>query len=1807
MKYSARSRHYLSLILLLAMSLSYLPVSAHALNSRAADSTLASPDSTLSARSGASQTKAVDPATEQRLREAYGKLPVSFEPNLGQLDRRVKFTARGGGYTMFLTATETVFVMRGKRAAKPASAPNAVKQPRSVGEFEQQITERHEQKEASRNQELASRSVVRMKLSGSNEDPAVMGMNELPGKVNHFSTNDSKKWATDVPLYSKVQYKSVYPGIDMVYHSGQQQLEYDFVVAPGVDPSVIALSFEGADRVEVNPEGDLLIQAQDKVLRQQKPAVYQEINGKQQAIESRFVMKGNQVGFQLGSYDAARPLIIDPVLTYSTFLGDEENDDNGFDITVDSDGNAYVVGQTLGEVFPTEDPLQSVNADANFDAFVTKFNPAGSALIYSTYLGGTADEAAYSVALDSDRNIYLTGYTDSVDFPRQNAMQQSCGSIVPGYFSLLQCEEDEAFVTKIAAAGNHLLFSTYLGGSAPDRGRGIAVDSSNNVYVTGFTYSFNFPTTHAIQPFLNNASSLQASRDACCKTDAFLTKLEPGGQFRVYSTFIGGAQDDVAMDIAVDSSGNAYLTGFTDSTEFDPTADPAPSPTPKLFPTTPGAFQSQPSGKGFTREAFVTKVNAAGSGYVFSTLIGGNSEDEAYGIALGPDNSPYITGYTDSSLQSYPTTETAYQQDNRGGYDAFITRFTPDGSAILYSSLIGGERDEGQGVSQFLDDNFDGAAIAVDFAGNAYITGWTDSTTVAPSSGPPPCAASFNFTDFSSITGLTLNGSAAQSGDVLQLTPDANNQNGSAFYTTPVNGSANFTTTFGFKITVTDEQGSEGFAFNLTNDGANTLPSFGEYGTTSDFSVALQTYDTGNTDTLRIFYQGAEVATADVTALNLDDGNAHTETVDYTGGVVSVKIDGASSPTVTATVDLSAISPSTYVGFSARTGGDSETPGAAFREAHDILSWSFSGASTCLPPVDMSARNFPTKNAVQPNPGSAPGDSSRDAFVAKFNTTGAGPESLIYSTFLGGILNDEGQGIAVDVAANAYVTGKTGTASEGCGCPSDIKSAKGSLSATGSSVTASAGDNNFPTTPGSFNPSKSDESDGTDQDAFVTKIGGGAFVAHDTDTGFSIAGLVTRPDGAGVSNVTITVKRSDNTTAGATSTDANGLYFVDYLAPGVYTVTPSGGSDANSFSPLSRSVTIINQNERADFTATALFIIKGQVTENGTGMAGVVITLSGSTSATTTTDQSGNYQFSNLLAGGNYTVTPSSPFFTFTPPSKTFNNLSGHQPNTDFAATRLSFSFSGRVLEGGAGLGGVTISVVRSIDNLPIASATTASDGTYTATGLPAGGNYTVTPSLAFYAFMPPSRSITTIVSNQTNFDFAATRQHFAIAGRIATASNNLVGGVTVTLSGDAAATATTDINGEYTFPNLVAGHNYVVTPAKPNYTFSPPSRAINNLVGNQQANFTAIPAMVTFTAAAAPGGAESTRLESDGSFHVTVNRTGDASGELLVEYATFDGPASPTPSPAPSPASERSDYITSIGRLRFAPGETTKTITIFIVDDAFVEGNEALSLVLTSPSNGGTLGNTAAVTLTIVDNDTVQPTRNPIDDPAFFVHQQYLDFLNREPDVDGFAGWVATLAACPPGNPNCDRISVSSAFFRSEEFQGRSFFVYRFYSTALGRIPHYREMMRDLSLVTGFLSDEELEANKQQFVADFTSRPEFKNRYDAVTDPAAYVNALLTTAGVTVPNKQQLIDDLAAGRMTRGQVLRAIAESQEVKSKYYNQAFVVTEYFGYLRRDPDILYLDWINTLNQTGDYRRMVDGFMNSLEYRRRFGPSQ
>ncbi len=384
--------------------------------------------------------------------------------------------------------------------------------------------------------------------------------------------------------------------------------------------------------------------------------------------------------------------------------------------------------------------------------------------------------------------------------------------------------------------------------------------------------------------------------------------------------------------------------------------------------------------------------------------------------------------------------------------------------------------------------------------------------------------------------------------------------------------------------------------------------------------------------------------------------------------------------------------------------------------------------------------------------------------------------------------------------------------------------------------------------------------------------------------------------------------------------------------------------------------------------------------------------------------------------------------------------------------------------------------------------------------------------------------------------------------------------------------------------PQIVGGISYNFS------TWSDAGAATHNIstpVSNTSytATFTTQQQTLQFSSGSYSGG------EGAGSLSITVTRSFGTSGEVSVDYAANGGTAS-----------ERSDYTTFVGTLRFLNGETTRTLTLLLTEDAFVDGTKTINLSLSNPQ-GAILGSPSISTVTITDNDTTPSSANPIDQTPIFVRQHYHDFLNRAPELAGFQAWQDILNNCPQGSIQCDRIEVSSAFFRSPEFQQRGFFVYRFYSASYGRIPRYVEFVPDMARVSGFQSAQEEEASKVAFINAFMARQEFRNRYDSVTDPRSYVGALETAGGVVLANRESLIADLIAGRKTRAEVLRAVAESVEVVQKYFNQAFVVMQYFGYLRRDPDVLYLNWIDTLNQTGDYRVMVNGFLNSAEYRSRF----
>ena len=594
---------------------------------------------------------------------SYGNLPLSFEANHGQTDGAVEFLARGQGYGLFFTQTEAVLSL-----AMPAHAS---------GETQGVI---------GGDSALSPPAVLRLELLGANESATITGTDQLEGRVNYLIGSDATQWHTDIPTYGQVFYDEVYDGIDLVFYGNQQQLEYDWIVAPGADASQIGLGISGADAA-IDAGGNLEFTVAGGTVELLKPYAYQMIDGVKHTVDASFVLSFQQsplsdqsiaigssstVRLQLGTYDAALSLIIDPILTYSTYLGGS-GDDQGIDIAVDTSGNTYVAGYTNSTNFPTQNASQPTHGvdGGTYDAFVTKLNAAG-ALVYSTYLGGNGQDNGFGLAVDASGNAYVTGVTNSSNFPTTLGANQSANG-----------GGDDAFVAKLNTFGA-LVYSTYLGGSGNDDGHGIDVDAAGNAYVTGATTSANFPTQNPSQP-TNGGNS-----------DAFVTKLNPTGLILVYSTYLGDSGDDVGYEITVDALGNnAYVVGYTNSTNF---------------PTTLGASQTANGG---SYDAFITKLNTAGTARVYSTYLGGSGADSGYSLAVDAAGNAYVTGYTYSV--DFPT-QNASQPTNGGNSDAFVTKLNAAGAALLYSTYLGGSGHE------------QGAGIALDAIGNAYVTGATTST-----------------------------------------------------------------------------------------------------------------------------------------------------------------------------------------------------------------------------------------------------------------------------------------------------------------------------------------------------------------------------------------------------------------------------------------------------------------------------------------------------------------------------------------------------------------------------------------------------------------------------------------------------------------------------------------------------------------------------------------------------------------------------------------------------------------------------------------------------------------------------------------------------------------------------------------------------------------------------------------------------------------------------------------------------------------------------------------------------------------------
>ncbi len=650
------------------------------------------------------QETQIRPTQTQQVIQSLNGLPSYFIENKGQVNEKVQYQVKLSGMNVYFTSEEIVY----------------------------QVFQRESEATTSEN--------IRMKFLGMNGEVEVEGLEESEAKVSYFIGNDPERWVQGARTYERIIYREIYPDIDLIVYGGEGRLKHEYRVSAGGDVEDIRIKYEGAEGLKVSEEGELEIKLEGRELREGVPVSYQEIKGERFEVESGFkVMEDNIAGFKMGKYDKDRELIIDPALFYSTYLGGSGYEEV-YGIAVDGSGNAYVTGYTESTDFPTTSGAHSTSYNGGLrDAFITKVNSTGTALFYSTYLGGSFSDRAGGIAVDGSGNAYVTGYTESTDFPTTS-----------GAFDTSHNGGDDAFITKLNSTGSVLSYSTYLGGSDNDWCDGIAVDGSGNAYVTGGAYSSDFPA----------ALEHQGS------SDAFITKVNSTGSALLYSLFRGGSGQDVGLGIAIDDAGSAYITGDTRSVDF---------------PTTLGAYDTGLNGN---YDVFITKVNSTCTAVLYSTYLGGSHEDRAEGIAIDVSGNVYVTGYTYSP--DFPTTPGAYDTSNGGSDDAFITKLNSAGSALAYSTFLGGSGwDEGRG-------------IAIDEAGNAYITGATNTSDFPTTSGA--FDTSHNGGDDAFITKLNSTGSALSYstflggnsndwGDGIEIDGDGN------VYVTGETSSADFPTT----------------------------------------------------------------------------------------------------------------------------------------------------------------------------------------------------------------------------------------------------------------------------------------------------------------------------------------------------------------------------------------------------------------------------------------------------------------------------------------------------------------------------------------------------------------------------------------------------------------------------------------------------------------------------------------------------------------------------------------------------------------------------------------------------------------------------------------------------------------------------------------------------------------------------------------------------------------------------------------------------------------------------------------------------
>lgn len=688
----------------------------------------------------ASQPAASQPAapTLAKVTASYQAQPLRFEANRGQAATEFDFLARGPQFNLALSASSAVFALAQpdlaaatlKQTANAALHPrNRARENRAPGKHARvlellktslrQATTPERQPQTPASAAPSAAATVRLTLVNANPRAKATGLETLPGKINYLRGDDPARWQPDVPTFARVKFAEVYPGVDVVYYGQQRSLEYDFVVAPHADPTAIRLRFSGAERLQLEATGALVLACGKQSLRMEPPVAYQLTDGQRQLIPSRYERNdAGEISFRLGAYDASRALVIDPVLSYATYLGstarslDEEIDFGDFSsaIAVDTAGNAYVTGLTFGNDFPTLNPVQKAAGggvcaeSACTDIFVAKFSPTGT-LLYSTYLGGSGAELGNAIAVDATGNAYITGQGDSANFPAGRPANRG----------------NDALLIKLSADGSRILYNYALGGTGSETGTGIAVDAAGNAYVTGTTFAINgandFPIANPLQrnPGSTGNCSVEGQTVPC--TDAFFAKLSANGTTLEFSSYLGGSGLEIGGSIAVDAQNRVYLSGSTSSSNF---------------PKTANAYQgnlatgacSEPN---FCFDGFLTRLTADGTALSYSTYVGGNDLDFVQGLAVDGAGNMLLSGTTLSP--DFPLKNSL--KEIAFFITAFATKFDANG-ALVYSTLLGGSVFENLlhfalAPSSIFGGLFQPHLIATDAAGNAYVTGMTNS------------------------------------------------------------------------------------------------------------------------------------------------------------------------------------------------------------------------------------------------------------------------------------------------------------------------------------------------------------------------------------------------------------------------------------------------------------------------------------------------------------------------------------------------------------------------------------------------------------------------------------------------------------------------------------------------------------------------------------------------------------------------------------------------------------------------------------------------------------------------------------------------------------------------------------------------------------------------------------------------------------------------------------------------------------------------------------------------------------------------